>query len=91
MLTEKEDRSEPQDSALHREREEEQPEGDGRHQVHPRKLSAEGADYLLVTITSLSLHTNNYILSSKIEKDITSHTAMFELMRDRDRPVPSYS
>ena len=39
---EEEDRSEPEDPAVHREREEEQPEGGRRHQVHPGELSAQG-------------------------------------------------
>ena len=70
LFTEKENRPEPQDSPFHREREEEQPEGSGRHQVHPRKLSAEGADYLLVTITSLSLQT---ITFQAVKLKRTSH------------------
>ena len=56
-FTEEEDWSEPEDPALHREREEEQPEGGRRHQVHPGELSAQGRGTPII-ITYNCKHSN---------------------------------
>ena len=57
LVTEEEDWSEPEDPALHREREEEQPEGGRRHQIHPGELSAQARIFTLsqlIVIISMS-------------------------------------